>query len=88
MAPTYELKLLWKDPAGSGAKQIYDSMFPIAKAAYHARGGKSLILPGRSLVSGEGRADAHVAVDGAGELYIFSKTDGVLRIVVEAISSQ
>jgi hypothetical protein len=88
MAPTYELKLLWKDPAGSGAKQIYDSMFPIAKAAYHARGGKSPILPGRSLVSGEGRADAHVAVDGAGELYIFSKTDGVLRIVVEAISSQ
>jgi hypothetical protein len=60
-------------------------MFPIAKAAYHARGGKAAILPGRATVSGEGRADAHVAVDGAGELYIFSKTDGMLRIVVEAV---
>ena len=58
-------------------------MFPIAKAAYHARGGKAAILPGRALVSGEGRADAHVAVDGSGELYIFSKTDGVLRMVAE-----
>jgi hypothetical protein len=34
-----------------------------------------------ALVSGKGRADAHVAVDGAGELYISTKTDGVLRIV-------
>jgi hypothetical protein len=32
-------------------------------------------------VSGAGRADAHLAVDGAGELYVFTKTDGVLRIV-------
>ena len=76
---------LWKDPAGDGAKQLFDSMFPIAKAAYHARGGKSPILPGRGTVSGEGRADAHVAVDGAGELYLFSKTDGMLRMVVEAV---
>jgi hypothetical protein len=60
-------------------------MFPIAKAAYHVRGGKSPILPGRGTVSGEGRADAHVAVDGAGELYLFSKTDGMLRMVVEAV---
>jgi hypothetical protein len=85
LAAVHELKLLWKDPAGDGAKQIFESMFPIAKAAYHARGGKAAILPGRGLVSGEGRADAHVAVDGAGELYMFTKTDGVLRMVVEAI---
>jgi Glucose / Sorbosone dehydrogenase len=85
LAALHEMKLLWKDPAGDGAKQLFDSMFPIAKAAYHARGGKSPILPGRGTVSGEGRADAHVAVDGAGELYLFSKTDGMLRMVVEAV---
>ena len=87
LAALHEMKLLWKDPAAgsNGAKQIFDTMFPIAKAAYHARGGKAAILPGRAFVSGEGRADAHVAVDGAGELYLFSKTDGMLRVVVEAV---
>ena len=33
-------------------------------------------------MSGKGRADAQLAVDAAGELYIFTKTDGVLRAVV------
>lgn len=89
MAAVHALKLLWKDPAGGGdgAKQIFDTMFPIAKAAYHARGGKAAILPGRGSVSGEGRADAHVAVDGAGELYLFTKTDGMLRAIVEAVEN-
>jgi Glucose / Sorbosone dehydrogenase len=85
MAAVHELKLLWKDPSSDGARQLFDTMFPIARAAYHARGGKAAILPGRGTVSGEGRADAHVAVDGGGELYVFTKTDGVLRAVVEAI---
>jgi len=87
LAALHEMKLLWKDPSGgsTAARQIFDTMFPIASAAYHARGGKAAILPGRATVSGEGRADAHVAVDGAGELYVFSKTDGMLRVVVEAV---
>jgi hypothetical protein len=65
--------------------RVYDSMFPVAESAYHARGGKNLHLPGRGLISGDGRADAHVAVDAAGELYIFTKTDGMLRAVVGAV---
>jgi len=56
-------------------------MFPIAEAAYHFRGGKSVHLPGMALISKDGRADAHVAVDAAGELYVFTKTDGTLRAV-------
>jgi hypothetical protein len=32
-------------------------------------------------MTGAGRADAHVAVDAAGELYIFTKTDGMIRAV-------
>jgi hypothetical protein len=87
MAATHEVALLWKDPgAGTAAgTRLFETMFPIAMAAYHARGGKAATLPGRSLVSGDGRADVHVALDGAGELYIFSKADGMLRAVVEGI---
>jgi hypothetical protein len=79
MATMHEIKLRWNG-------HVYDSMFPIAEAAYRARGGQSKQLPGMALVSGAGRADAHVAVDAAGELYIFTKSDGVLRVVTGATS--
>lgn len=72
MAERHEIRISWQG-------RVFDTMFPIARTAYHARGGKSPILPGRSLVSGEGRADANLAVDAAGELYIFTKTDGMIR---------
>jgi Glucose / Sorbosone dehydrogenase len=72
-----EAKLLWD-------KTPYDTMFPIVDAAYHSRGGKSVKLPGRALVSGEGRADAQFAADAAGELYILTKSDGLIRAVVAA----
>jgi hypothetical protein len=75
MAERHEIKISWE-------KQNYDTMFPIAQAAYHARGGKNRILPGRALVSGEGRADANLAVDAAGELYVFTKTDGMIRALI------
>jgi hypothetical protein len=83
MAERHEVQIRWDNPhAPAAGKKVYDTMFPIAEAAYHFRGGKDPDLPGTSLVSGSGRADAHVAVDAAGELYIFTKTDGVLRAVV------
>jgi glucose/sorbosone dehydrogenase len=83
LAPMHEIKLQWSDPRAEAdaGRRLYETMFPIAEAAYHARGGKRPHLPGLALVSGEGRADAHVAVDAAGELYIFTKTDGMLRVV-------
>jgi glucose/sorbosone dehydrogenase len=86
MAERHEVAIVWNDSGHSsgGGKRTYPTMYPIAEAAYHARGGKDPNLPGQSLVSGDGRADAHVAVDAAGELYIFTKSDGMLRIVVGA----
>jgi hypothetical protein len=62
--------------------QVYPSMFPIAAAAYKAKGSKAGHLPGRALVSGAGRADAQLAVDAAGELYVLTKTDGAIRALV------
>jgi hypothetical protein len=38
LAPTHELKLRWNG-------QSYDTMFPIAEAGYHSRGGKAEHLP-------------------------------------------
>jgi hypothetical protein len=59
-------------------------MWAIVEAAYHARGGKDPDLPGRSTVSGGGRVDMRFAEDEAGELYIFSKSDGIIRSVTGA----
>jgi hypothetical protein len=77
MAQMHDLKIRWKG-------QVYDTFMPIAEAAYQARGGKDPDLPGRATVSGSKRADARFAIDGKGELYIYSKTDGMIRQVVGA----
>jgi hypothetical protein len=83
LAAMHPLSLEWNDPkdAPDAGNQTFDSMFPIVALAYHARGGKDPDLPGRSTVSGAGRADIRFAVDTDGELYIFSKSDGVIRAV-------
>ena len=75
MAQMHEVKLYWND-------QIHDTFTSIAQAAYQARGGKDPDLPGRGTVSGSRRADARFALDAAGELFVYSKTDGMIRQVV------
>jgi hypothetical protein len=84
MAAIHEVKFVWNDPHDTpdAGKQIYDTMFPIAQATYHFRGGKDVDLPGAATVSGSGRADARLSIDDAGELYIYTKTDGMIRGVV------
>ena len=77
MARLNEIRVRWNG-------EIYASMFPIVEAAYHARGGKDPNLPGTSTVSGDGRADIRFAADAAGELYILSKSDGVIRAITSA----
>jgi hypothetical protein len=75
MAQMHEVKLYWND-------QIHDTFTSIAQAAYQARGGKDPDLPGRGTVSGSRRADARFALDAAGELFVYSKTDGMIRQVI------
>jgi hypothetical protein len=81
MAPLHPVKILWAKSDGS--KELYASMAPVTAAAYHERGGKAEVLPGRARISG-GRSDIHFLIDDAGELYILSKSDGVIRAVVGA----
>ena len=55
---------------------------PSTSSTYHLRGGKEEHLASRQKVANQGRADARLAVDGSGELYIYSKSDGMIRQVV------
>ena len=77
MAGMHEVKLSWNG-------QTHDTFTSIAQAAYQARGGKDPDLPGRGTISGSRRADARFAIDAAGELFVYSKTDGMIRQVVGA----
>jgi mono/diheme cytochrome c family protein len=54
----------------------------LVEETYRARGGKGDALPGAAAVSGRGRVDLRFAEDEAGELYVLTKTDGMIRQVV------
>jgi hypothetical protein len=86
LAVLHPLQLRWRGP-GTRVPQIFPSLFPVALASYLARGGTDADLPGRSTVSGPGRADIRFATDADGELYILSKADGMIRAVTGVVTS-
>lgn len=89
LARRHPLQLRWENPTGTPSRgpQLLPSMFQVVLAGYKARGGTDPDLPGRSTVSGPGRADIRFAVDGAGELYILSKADGMIRAVTSVATT-
>ena len=90
MAKMHEVKILWDDPHDTpdAGKKLYDTMYPIVRATYLQRGGRAEIMNGRGRISGEGRADVRLALDEAGELYVYSKSDGMIRRAVAATPGQ
>jgi hypothetical protein len=50
---------------------------------YLNRGAKNDVMNGRSVL-GDGRADVRLAVDQAGEMYVYSKSDGMIRRIIAA----
>ena len=54
----------------------------LAEETFRARGGRGDALPGAAAVSGRGRVDMRFAEDSDGELYILTKSDGMIRHVV------
>jgi hypothetical protein len=76
MAEMHEVKIAWN-------REVYGTMAPITENVYHSRGGKAEHLPGFSRVAG-GRSDIRFAMDSDGELYILSKSDGMIRAIVGA----
>jgi hypothetical protein len=83
LAATHSVKIAWS-PSPGAPKTVYDSISPIVEDAFHRRGGRAEHLPGAALVAANGRADAQLAVDASGELYILTKSDGMIRAVVGA----
>ena len=83
MAQIHEITVLWKKP--NGAKELYPTMSPIVLAGYQARGATKPNLPGGAKVAG-GRADIHLAMDSSGEVFILSKSDGMIREVTAVTS--
>jgi hypothetical protein len=79
MARIHEVSILWDRPGV--AKELFPTMQPITLAGSHARGITKADLPGPAVVAG-GRADIHFATDSSGEIYVLSKTDGMIRKVV------
>jgi mono/diheme cytochrome c family protein len=55
---------------------------PLVEQTFRARGGRGDALPGSAAVSGRGRVDMRFAEDSAGELYVLTKSDGMIRQVV------
>lgn len=53
----------------------------IVEETFRARG-RGDVLPGAAAVSGRGRVDVRVAEDSAGELYLLTKSDGMVRQVM------
>ena len=81
LAAIHEVSLRWNG-------KTYDSIFPVVEAAYKARGGASPKLPGRPELVKGGRADVRFSIDADGELYLYSKSDGVIRKVVGATTTR
>ncbi len=56
----------------------------LTEETYRARGGKGEALPGMGAQAGRGRVDIRFGIDNDGELYILTKSDGMIRKVVGA----
>ncbi|MCA9186425.1 MAG: PQQ-dependent sugar dehydrogenase [Pirellulaceae bacterium] len=84
LAMMHEVDIVWDNPHDSpdDGHEVYSSMFPIVEDAYHFRGGRDPGLPGGATVSGTGRVDLRLAMDGDGELYLLSKSDGMIRAIM------
>ena len=54
----------------------------LVEETFRTRGGRGDTLPGVAAISGRGRVDVRFAVDNAGEIYLLTKSDGMIRQVV------
>ena len=64
--------------------EVDNDLRRITEGMYRERGGQGQTLPGMAMISGRGRVDLRFAMDDDGELYILTKSDGMIRKVVGA----
>jgi mono/diheme cytochrome c family protein len=67
--------------------EIQTDLRRMTEETYRERGGAGEALPGFSALAGRGRVDLRFAEDNEGELYILTKSDGMIRRVVGATAA-
>jgi hypothetical protein len=93
VAEVHPLDILWDNPNDPAGPQQFSTlvtpdailgpMFQIAETWYEFRGGLDPNLPGGASITGPyGRSDIRLQIGGDGELYIVSKSDGMIRAIV------
>jgi hypothetical protein len=101
LAEIHSLNILWDNPNDSPNQglqtystiqpggNVHGPMFQIAERTYEFRGGQDPDLPGIADVTGGdiGRADIRIQIGDDGELYILSKSDGMVRAIAGTASA-
>jgi hypothetical protein len=89
LAEMHPLEVLWDNPRDAAGPQRFERLYEIVLDEYRGRGGQRNTLPGAATVSdltGGGRADIRLAMDHAGELYVLSKSDGMIRAITGVVA--
>jgi glucose/arabinose dehydrogenase len=60
-------------------RELTTHLRALSEEAFKRRGGQGANLPGFGAIAGRGRVDIRLAEDDAGELYILTKGDGMIR---------
>jgi hypothetical protein len=98
LATVHEVQVIWNSPHDSPDQgAVRRRMFDVVAEEYAFRGGNApfSVLPGSADDTdgldpdgnpyGGGRADIRLAMDGNGELFVLSKSDGTIRQVIAAV---
>jgi hypothetical protein len=100
LAGVHEVQVVFDSPYDTPDRgPVKRRMFDIVAEEYAQRGGKtsSGVLPGSANVTagndpdgipyGGGRADIRIAVGGDGEIYVLSKSDGMIRAMAAVLAA-
>ncbi|WP_396627622.1 PQQ-dependent sugar dehydrogenase [Luteitalea sp.] len=60
----------------------------LVETTFKARGGRGDTLPGAAAISGRGRVDLRLTQDAAGEIYLITKSDGLIRTLTAVKTSR
>ena len=95
-AAVHEIQVVFDSPYDTTNYPVQRRMFNIISEEYHQRGGTSSALPGGATVTGGsdpdgvpyggGRADIRFALGDDNEIYILSKSDGMIRKMMTVLA--
>ena len=96
-AAVHEIQVVFKSPYTGTNYPVQRRLFDIVSEEFHARGGSNnIVLPGTATVTGGndpdgipyggGRSDIRLAMGDDSELYVLSKSDGMIRKMTAALA--